>query len=353
MRPPAQTVVLNGAHGEGGSALFRTALLASSLTQQPVKIHHIRGATRKPGVTAEDLTTLEILRTATNAIVDGDNLGSEEITYEPRRAPKPVNMEVDIHSAQAGKVPGNLCVVLQAVLPILARTGAYSTLTLHGETHNNNTLCFDSLEQTVLPAHQHQGLYAFPSLVETGFGYAGHGQVNIEVEPSVFQPINWDKRGGLKRYGAVITATDAPNPTVRETLATCTQLLQSLGNAPDIADHEVHGKESGIGVTFFAEYENGYGSSAAVWHKGTSGAGTVERAWQPFKHWLDSESTTDPYLADQLLLTAAMTEGRTTYTTPTVTRRLTTMAYVIKQFMPIHITIKGRENTPGTIIVER
>lgn len=353
MRPTSQTIVLNGAHGEGGSALFRTAIFGSVLTQQPVKIHHIRGATRKPGVTPEDLTFVEVLRTATNAEVIGDDIGSEEITFAPKRIARAVHLDADIQALMAGRVPGNVVVVAQAVLPILARTGAYSTLNLFGETHNNNALSFDAFERSTLAVHRRQGLYAYPGLVDSGFGYAGRGHISLEIEPSALQPLVWESRGALLNYGAVVTSTEAPNPTVREAIAGAGQLLQTLGNEPDIHTHEVQGKEAGISVTFFAEYETGNGTGSAVWHKGTSGTATVERAWTAFKSWLDSSATVDPYLADQILLTACLTEGRTVYTTPNVTRRLITMAYVIKQFLPIHVTVKGRESTPGTIIVER
>lgn len=353
MRPATQTVVLNGAHAEGGSALFRTALLCSALTQQAVRIHHVRGATRKPGLTAEDLCVVEILRTSTRAKISGDELGSEEILFEPKNAPRPVRLDYDIHQVQAGKVPGSLVVAAQSVLPLLARTGAICTLTLEGETHNNNVLGYDAFERSTLAAHRRQGIYAYPSLQSTGFGFAGHGKLHLEIEPSALEPIAWDRRGSLLNYGVVITSTDAPNPTVREAVATAAQLLQSLGNAPEIDDHEVSGKEAGFSVTFFAEYECGFGSGSAVWQKGTSGAATANRAWESFQEWHQTDATVDAYLADQLLFAACMTPGRTVYTTPNVTRRLSTVAYVIKQFMPIPITIKGRESTPGTIIVER
>ena len=79
----------------------------------------------------------------------------------------------------------------------------------------------------------------------------------------------------------------------------------------------------------------------------------VDQAVRNFDEWFSTEATVDLFLADQLLPIAALAEGRTVYTTPKVTRRLVTMAWVIKQFMPVHITIKGGEGYPGTVTVER
>lgn len=353
MRQAAQHIPINGAHGEGGSAVLRTALVMSSLTQQPTRIFNVRGGTRKKGLTPEDLTIVEVLRASVKAEVEGDELGNDELVFEPRRAARAVHMTADVQSIQGGKVPGNAVVVAQAVAAVLARTGAYSSLQLFGETHNNNMMTYDSFEKTCIPAIARQGIYAFPTLSSAGFGYAGRGNLSVEIEPSGLNPVVWDRRGGLMRYGVVVTHCDAPNPTVREIFATAAQKLQKLGNQPDLEDTEIHGPESGIGVTFFAWFENGFGSGSACWNKGTSGSAVVERAWENFSGWLNSEATVDAYLADQLLIPAVMTEGRSFYSTPTVTRRLVSMASVVKQFMPIHVTVKGREGTPGQVIVER
>ncbi len=349
----ATHVTINGLHGEGGSATFRTSLVMSALTQQPVRIFNVRGATRKPGLTPEDLTLLNLLQASSRANVLGDELNSAEVIFEPKGAPKPVNQEVDIHQIQSGRVPGNIVVIAQSALPVLARTGRISSLDMYGETHLGNSLGFDAFEKSTIPAQQMQGLYAAPAIEQSGFGFGGRGKIVVEVEPSALNPIRWDRRGDLIRYGAVITHTDAPNPTVREIVAECTQVLQTLGPNSEIEENEIHGTESGISITFYAQFECGSGSGSTTWSKGTSGLATANKAWENFQAWFKTDATVDSYLADQLLTTAAITDGRTVFTTPNISRRLISVASVIKQFLPIHITIKGRENTPGTIIVER
>lgn len=79
----------------------------------------------------------------------------------------------------------------------------------------------------------------------------------------------------------------------------------------------------------------------------------VEHAIDAFLPWFKSEATVDPFLADQILLPAAIAESPTTYTTSRVTQRLITMAWVIKQFLPIHITVFGRDGEPGKVTISR
>ncbi|MCE9559250.1 MAG: hypothetical protein K8R88_09885 [Armatimonadetes bacterium] len=79
----------------------------------------------------------------------------------------------------------------------------------------------------------------------------------------------------------------------------------------------------------------------------------MNSAFENLLPWLKSEATVDPFLADQLLIPAAFAEEPSIFTTSNVTARLQTMAWVIKEFLPIHITILGREGEPGTIKVSR
>lgn len=349
----ATQVTINGAHGEGGSATFRTALVMSCLTQQSVRIFNVRGATRKPGLTPEDLSLLNLLQLVTKAKVSGDELGANDVLFEPTQGPRPVHTAVDIHRIQAGKVPGNVNVIAQSALPVLARAGGLSTIELTGETHTPNSLSFDSFELSTLYSHQMQGLYAYPALQKSGFGYGGKGKILLEVEPSAFNPIVWDRRQELVNFGVRITHTEIPTPIVRELLAKSTTLLAGLGEDPEIEEAECSGSEPGLSVTFFAQYKTGSGSGSSNLIKGTNGSGTITNAWNSFQSWLKIDATVDSFLADQLLVTAALTEGRSVFTTPAVTRRLVSIGSVIKQFLPIHVTVKGREGSPGTVIVER
>ncbi len=68
---------------------------------------------------------------------------------------------------------------------------------------------------------------------------------------------------------------------------------------------------------------------------------------------MKTDATVDPYLADQLLLAAISAEGETTFKTSSLTQRFLTMAWVIKQFVPIHITVKGKEGDPGLVTIKR
>lgn len=346
-------IVINGSHGEGGSALLRTALCMSALTQQPTRIHNVRGATRKPGLTAEDLTAIRALAMSCNAEVVGDELESQDLQFHPRRQPRPVNHQFDIASHEKGAVPGNAVVVLETLLPVLARSGSYSHLTVAGETYNRNALTYDYFQRVTLQAHRAQGIYADPSLHWAGFGYAGKGEVSLEIEPSVPNGLQWESRGESRLFGAVMAVAGLADHVQRRGKERLMQLARGAQIELEVAVQEVRSRAQGAFVTLWGEFECGLGGGTAMGAKGLPMEAVVDTAFAEFERWLQSEATVDAFLADQLIIPAALADAETSYRTPLVTRRLTTISRVVKQFLPIHITVHGREGEPGLVTVTR
>jgi RNA 3'-terminal phosphate cyclase (ATP) len=348
-----RTIDLNGAHGEGGGALVRTALAVSALTNQPVHIRNVRGALRKPGLTSEDLTVLKALATICQGEIEGDEIGSTTIAFSPRRAPMPFKEKLDVQAFEKGQTPGNALIVGHTLLPVLARAGGMSRLAIAGETHNTGAMTFDAFELGAGHVHRAQGLYTFPSLISSGFGFGGRGEVNIEIEPSVLEPLSWKVRGALLSVGARICWTDTPPDQVATVKDTLAELLQIKGIEAEIEEMPLHGKSPGLCATLYAQYECGAGVSSVCLGRGVRPGEVSSSVFSQFLAWWDSSATVDVYLADQMLLPACFANGKTFYSTPQITRRLLTMTWVIKEFVPLKITVLGREGEAGTVAIER
>jgi RNA 3'-terminal phosphate cyclase (ATP) len=308
---------------------------------------------RRSGLTAEDLTFIQIVQKATQAEVSGDDLNSEDLLFTPKKSLRGVTGKFDVGSHMEGRVPGGTLILAAAAAPLLARGLTYSSLTLSGETFTSNALSFDAFERSTAAAWRAQGMYVFPSLVSTGFGHGTRGEVHLDVEPSGLEPIDWAVRGELVSVGAVVTATDMAAQVAERARAQLSTRTEGLGVEPDYVFNEIHGVESGLSVTIWAEFERGVGSGSMVLQRGQNLSQAVDGAWDSFCSWFKTKATVDTFLADQILVPAVLTSGRTVFTTPVLTRRLLTMVWVIKQFFPIKITVLGREGEFGTVTIER
>ncbi|MCW5937297.1 MAG: hypothetical protein KIT11_08330 [Fimbriimonadaceae bacterium] len=325
----------------------------STLTQRPVRIYGVRGAMRKQGMAAEDLAFVKLMADSCRAYVEGDEMGASELIFQPASQPKPIRSKVSISSFEQGLVPGNALIVIESALPVLARTGGLSSVTVQGETYNSNTLTYDSFETTTLAAHRAQGLYVTSRQSQTGFGYGSKGEVTVDVEPSVLQGIDWSKRGQLQSVRGVITYSDLSPDIAERGAAELSSLFAVRGWKGDIESVNAPGKTPGIFVTVSAHFDSGMGSGCAMGQRGMQMESVCRSACKALDEWIDSGTSVDTYLADQLLLPAVLAEGKTTYETPKVTRRLTTMAWLMRQFLPIRLTLHGQEGYPGLVTIER
>jgi RNA 3'-terminal phosphate cyclase (ATP) len=345
-------IVIDGSHGEGGGALLRTAFAMSALTQLPVRVNNVRGGTKFPGLDIEDLTLLQALGKVCNAEMTGAEIGSNSVSFLPTSTARGYSGELIAHRRDSDRGP-NACVVLSALLPVLARSGVYSTITTEGETFGNNALSYDYFANVTLAALRRVGLYAFPELLHAGFGRDSKGQITLEVEPSALQGLVWTDRGKLNGIKAIVSTSSLPTSVGERAVAHLRRLSQNAG-APIEAEHvEVGARGPGVYITTWAVYDRAMGGGAAMGSRGLRAEMLAQMAFEELRDWMSTPSTVDPYLADQLLLPLVLAEGDSAFSVSRLTPRFLTCTWVVKQFTPIHITIRGSENGPGTVTIKR
>jgi RNA 3'-terminal phosphate cyclase (ATP) len=351
MTAPGATLSIDGAHLEGGGALIRTALAMSALTLQPVKIANARGNANRPGLTTEDLTIAHALGLACGAEVIG-GVGEHDLSFCPARRPVGLNERVEPEPDETDP-HSNALVVLHSMLPVMARAGVYSKLTCFGETFGHNVLSYDYFVNVTLGAHRRFGLYAYPELSLAGFGRGSRGEVRLEIEPSSIHGVDWATRGKLISCCAVAaTAELAPNISGRA--ASHLSLLGANAKIPlQIETFNVRSRSTGAFVTVFAEFENGFGGATAMGRRGLRMEAVAQSAFDTFLEWYRGDWTVDPFLADQLLVTAALAETDSTFFVQKLTARFLTTVWVIKQFLPIRITVRGHEGEEGLVTVRK
>src|SRR5689334_29087 len=120
---------IDGSKGEGGGQVLRTALALSLVTGKPFQMVNIRAGRQKPGLLRQHLTAVKAATEVGAAEVAGAELGSRELTFQPR-ALSAGNYFFAVGTA------GSATLVLQTVLPALMMASAPSTLVMEGGTHN-------------------------------------------------------------------------------------------------------------------------------------------------------------------------------------------------------------------------
>ena len=204
-------VVLDGSYGEGGSALIRMALQMASITQQPMRIDGVRSGTKFPGLTLEDIAIIRALGKITSAETVGVANGSTSFSFLPTRQPQGLKGPIEVGAREGETAFANACVVLNTIVPVVARSGVYSETTMRGETYGLGALSYDYFANVTMKAHRQFGLHAFPDQVIAGFGRASQGELGLEVEPSQIQGSNFEDRGKHLATHALVTLSELPD----------------------------------------------------------------------------------------------------------------------------------------------
>jgi len=332
--------------------MLRTALAMAALTQQPTRIDSVRGGTSHPGLDYEDLILIFALAKSTNAETVGAELGSLSVSFLPTRHPRGLNGALDLPDVPGKRHP-NALVVLNALAPVLARSGMYSQVSLQGETYGHRALAYDYFANVTVPVFGKMGIGLFPDMEMAAFGRDSAGLTKLDVEPSVIQGLDWADRGRLLGCRATVVTGGLPSAVGGRGVAHLMRLGLSAKMPVEAEALTVEAANAGAFVTVWAEFERGAGGATAMGSRGLRIESLAQSAFEELLSWVQGTATVDPYLADQILVAAALAESPTVFRVSELTARFLSSVAVIKQFLPIHITTRGKEGELGVVSVRR
>src|SRR3989344_9383790 len=91
-------IKIDGSFLEGGGQMARTALALSTITQKPFEIFDIRKGRPAPGLKSQHLYCVRALKQLSDAIAEGDELGSTFLKFYPKKITAK-NLDIDIETA--------------------------------------------------------------------------------------------------------------------------------------------------------------------------------------------------------------------------------------------------------------
>ena len=349
---PIAGVTLDGAQGEGGGQILRTALALSVITGQPLHLHAIRAGRAKPGLMRQHLTCVQAAAAISGAQVQGAELGATELHFHPG----PLRAgDHDFAVASAG----SCMLVLQTVLPALMLAHAPSQLRLRGGTHNPMAPSFHFVRDAFAPLARRLGVGLDLQLKRLGFYPAGGGEVTATITPAAtatgLTPFDLTERGDWQGGDALCLTPGLPSAIARRELTV-------LGRAMGWGDAQLKVGEArqheGPGNALIATLRYA-GVTEVFVELGTKGvtaeqvAANLVRAVRAFQKV--PAAAVGPHLADQLVLLqalavwqaakaqghAAQAQDRVTarFTCSEVTEHLRTNCAVIERFLPVRCTV--------------
>jgi RNA 3'-terminal phosphate cyclase (ATP) len=330
--PHRGQIEIDGATGEGGGQVLRTALALSLVTGTGFRMHSIRANRERPGLQRQHLTAVRAAQAVGRASVTGADVGSREVTFAP------VAIVGGEHHFAIGTA-GSTTLVLQAVLPALLRASESSRVTLEGGTHNPLAPPFEFLAQTLATELGATGARVRATLERHGFFPAGGGRIVVEVTPA-------DAPRRYERLEPIAGAEIAASAMVAHLHARIARTeLDTLAPLLGIAAHALRADEIGAcdgpGNAVVVTVDGGtiVETFSSIGQKHVGAAEVANQLAAEVQAYLACGAPVGAHLADQLLAPLTVLAGGSFLTgTPTLHTR--TAAEIITRFTGQPITFE-------------
>jgi RNA 3'-terminal phosphate cyclase (ATP) len=342
----ASVLRVDGAQGEGGGQVLRTALALSAIRGAPVEIHSIRARRKNPGLQPQHLTALTALGEITHARMEGASFGSQRVFFTPEPV-RPGEYRFDVGTA------GSTALVLQAILLPLALADGPSRIVLTGGTHVPWSPPADYVQEVLLPVLAGIGVHARVDVERWGFYPRGGGRLVVEIAGRAeLRPANLVFRSGALRIRGVSAVANLPRGIAERQRDHALRRLKAEGRTADIAVAEENALGAGSFLILVAETGGLPAGFSALGERGKPAEQVADEVVSGLLDFLKAEAGCDPHLADQLILPMALTAGTSRLTTSRVTRHLLTTLQIAQQALGCPAQIGGDEGSPGYVTIE-
>jgi RNA 3'-terminal phosphate cyclase (ATP) len=328
---PAACIELDGAQGEGGGQILRTALTLSMLTGTPFQIEHIRAGRSKPGLLRQHLKAVQAATEISGATVEGAEAGSQTLRFTPGPI-RGGDYRFAIGTA------GSCTLVLQTILPALWFADAPSTVSVSGGTHNRAAPPVDFLIRAWLPLVARMGVLQTLALKRHGFYPAGGGEVLATVTPcaGALGTLHLVERGAQQALRADGIVAGVRGGVARRELDMLARLVPGVeGTVRDL------GNEAGPGnaLVFDIVHEHVTEVFTGFGERGVTAESIGQDVARAALRYLQSTAAVDEHLADQLVLPMALA-GAGSFTAVAASSHLLTNIGVIEKFLPVSFDVE-------------
>lgn len=338
-------LTIDGAQGEGGGQVLRSALTLALVTGRPFRLINIRAGRKQPGLRPQHLAAIIGAADICGARCTGARVDAMELTFCPGTV-SPGNYRIDIGTA------GSAPLVLQTLLLPLSLAKGPSSVSVIGGTHVPWSPSFHYLAWQWAPFMERLGCSLQLRLRQAGYYPRGGGLIEAVTDGSTnLRPLDLPERGPLLDLWIISLVSNLPESIARRQADRLLQRLRPLGLAPRCEIVRQSGRGRGTALIVLALCEHSSLCCCALGAPGKPAEQVADQAADELLDMLATDGAVDPYLADQLLLPLALASGSSCLRTTGVSKHLLTNAWLIGHFLSATIDIEGEPGKPGLIRV--
>jgi len=322
-------LVIDGAYGEGGGQLLRTAVALSAITRRAVRVSSIRAKRSRPGLAAQHIAAVRAVAAICDARVSGLVPRSTEIEFEPGPV-RGGSFRFEVGTA------GSAMLVLQALMPVALAGGVHCRVVVGGGTDVRGAPPADYVQKVVLPLLARMGAKATLAVLRRGYYPAGGGEIEFAIERSELRAQRWMELGPVRRIEGRAHVARLPLQIAERMRAAALRSLAAQGLSATVAATALDEAEAygpGGALALWAEGDGGVLGSARVAERGVRAETLGEAVAGDIAADIAAGAALDVHAADQILVYLALAGGTSGFTTREVTSHARTAAWLIERFL--------------------
>ena len=323
---------IDGAQKSGSGTIVRFAVGLAALLGEELHLTNIRAKREKPGLRPQHLKAVEALQQICQGTLDGGVVGSNEIWFKPGREIRSGYYEWDIGTA------GSTTLLLMTLLPVALFSKGETTFHISGGLFQDFAPSAYHVQFVLCPILNRMGIRARLSVIRPGYVPRGGGIIGVEVQPveGKIKPIKLPGQGDMTSIRGLALSSHLEERKVSQRMADkCNEVLKSKGYSAQIeVVDDTLALQRGAALALFAETSSG----CII---GADRAGEPRRTSEEIARYvarnlvedLATGATVDRYLADQLILYAALADGVSEYIIPRLTEHVETNLWLVESML--------------------
>ena len=318
---------------------MRFGVPLAALTGQALHLTNIRARRDPPGLRPQHLKAVEAVTQWCQGTLEGGTVGSRELVFRPGSLTRAGHFRWDIGTA------GSTTMLGLALLPLAAFARGPQTFHLTGGLFQDFAPSAFHLQHALLPLVRRMGLHADLQILRPGYVPTGGGCMALTVEPvqhNLFSLSMPERRETLRYWGLALSSHLQQRQVSRRMAHICQKVLQQRGLHADLELLDDNtAPQAGAVLAVFAE-----GPDALV---GADQAGARRRPAEAIGQFVartllkdvQSGATVDRYLADQVIIFAALAAGTSTFLLPRITDHVQTNIWLVETILGARTHLDG------------
>lgn len=321
-------IEIDGSVKSGSGTLLRYGISLAALLDEELHMCNIRAGRDKPGLRHQHRQVVLAVRDLSQGLVQGVDLGSTEIRYKPSRKIKGGHYRWDIGTG------GSTTMLSMALLPLACFAGGPSVFDISGGTFQDFAPSAYYMKYVLLPTLRKMDIMADLELERPGYAEQGGGIIRVSVEPltAKIKPISLVKCDGVRKIMGIAISSHLEGARVSDRMAKeCQMELRQKGyNATIETVYDTSASHEGAALAIWAETEACIFGSDRAGKKGRRAESIGSYVVNTLVRDIESGATVDRFLADQLVIYAALADGVTEYVIPRMTDHVEANLWLIE-----------------------